>query len=96
MERAVVFCTCESIGLKDLPERVQLNISGSGLPATRQTLKQNEIALLDGAVWPTLDEMQKRYVQLILNEVEGNKRRAAALLGIGRRTLYRWLGEDEA
>ena len=47
-------------------------------------------------MWPTLDEMQKRYVQLILKEVDGNKRRAAALLGIGRRTLYRWLGEEES
>jgi len=29
-----------------------------------------------------------------LQQVDGNKRRAAALLGIGRRTLYRWIEPD--
>lgn len=95
VERAVVFCAGEHIGLKDLPERVQSNGGGGLVAAGGNSLQHIEAALLEGAVWPTLDEMQKRYVQLILKEVDGNKRRAAALLGIGRRTLYRWLGEEE-
>jgi DNA-binding protein Fis len=49
---------------------------------------------LAGVVLPTLDQLQKRYVNMVLKEVDGNKRRAAALLGIGRRTLYRWLDEE--
>ena len=93
---AVVFCATDSIGLKDLPERVQLNTGSQNNIAGHTNLKHHETALLEGQVWPTLDEMQKRYVQLILKEVDGNKRRAAALLGIGRRTLYRWLGEEES
>ena len=44
---------------------------------------------------PTLDEMQQRYMRYVLEQAGGNKRRAAALLGIGRRTLYRWLGESD-
>lgn len=96
VERAVVFCATDSIGLKDLPERVQLNTGSQNNIAGHTNLKHHETALLEGQVWPTLDEMQKRYVQLILKEVDGNKRRAAALLGIGRRTLYRWLGEEES
>ncbi|MCZ8014501.1 MAG: sigma-54 dependent transcriptional regulator [Limnobacter sp.] len=95
VERAVVFCAGELIALKDLPERVQLNAGQAVVPSTGQNLAVHDAALLEGAVWPTLDEMQKRYVQLILKEVDGNKRRAAALLGIGRRTLYRWLGEEQ-
>ena len=54
-----------------------------------------DAALLAGPVLPTLDQLQKRYVRKILDEVGGNKRRAAALLGIGRRTLYRWLDEAD-
>ncbi len=95
VERAVVFCAGEQIALKDLPERVQLNAGQAAVPSTGQNLAVHDAVLLEGAVWPTLDEMQKRYVQLILKEVDGNKRRAAALLGIGRRTLYRWLGEEQ-
>lgn len=96
VERAVVFCTGELIGVKDLPERVQTNAGLNVSAVNGQGLQQHETALLAGPVWPSLDEMQKRYVQLILKEVDGNKRRAAALLGIGRRTLYRWLGEEES
>ena len=44
--------------------------------------------------------MQQRYMRYVLEQAGGNKRRgtalvAAGLLGIGRRTLYRWLGESD-
>jgi DNA-binding NtrC family response regulator len=38
---------------------------------------------------PTLDEMEKRYLQHVLAAVGGNRSRAAEVLGIDRRTLYR-------
>jgi two-component system, NtrC family, response regulator AtoC len=41
----------------------------------------------------TLRELEKRYLRHVLERVDGNKRRAAALLGIGRRTLYRKIDE---
>jgi DNA-binding NtrC family response regulator len=52
---------------------------------------------------PTLSELEKRYIALILTECGGNKKRAAERLGIDRRTLYRALeragvaagGDDE-
>jgi DNA-binding NtrC family response regulator len=40
---------------------------------------------------PTLSELERRYIQLILNETGGNKKKAAEILGIDRRTLYRTL-----
>ena len=46
---------------------------------------------------PTLGELERRYIQLVLGECSGNKKKAAEKLGIDRRTLYRALergGED--
>ena len=40
---------------------------------------------------PTLAELERRYIELILRETAGNKKRAAEVLGIDRRTLYRTL-----
>ncbi len=40
---------------------------------------------------PTLEDLERRYIDLILRETGGNKKRAAARLGIDRRTLYRIL-----
>nr|MBI3613042.1 sigma-54-dependent Fis family transcriptional regulator [Nitrospirota bacterium] len=37
----------------------------------------------------TLEEMEKRYLQQVLQETGGNKVQAAKILGIDRRTLYR-------
>jgi two-component system, NtrC family, response regulator AtoC len=38
---------------------------------------------------PSLDEMEKRYLEHVLKATGGNKVRTAAILGINRRTLYR-------
>jgi two-component system NtrC family response regulator len=40
---------------------------------------------------PTLSELEKRYIALVLGECGGNKKKAAERLGIDRRTLYRAL-----
>jgi two-component system response regulator AtoC len=45
---------------------------------------------------PTLAELERRYIDLVLQETGGNKKRAAEILGIDRRTLYRSLGRVEA
>lgn len=44
--------------------------------------------------WPTLETLQKDYVDRVMAAVDGNKRRAAQVLGINRRTLYRWLESE--
>lgn len=91
MERAVTFCEEAVIGAEHLPERVQRprrrrpeNRADAGLPTE----------LLEGDMLPSLDELKRRYVHYVLDRVDGNKRRAAAFLGVGRRTLYRWLEES--
>lgn len=93
IERAVTFCSHPYIQVDDLPSRL---LNPSKAPSQdKSQVAGIEHQLLSGSVLPTLEELQRRYINHVLNEVDGNKRRAAALLGIGRRTLYRWLDEDE-
>src|SRR6185436_10983289 len=38
---------------------------------------------------PTLDDLERRYLLHVLNAANGNRTRAAEILGVDRRTLYR-------
>jgi two-component system, NtrC family, response regulator AtoC len=42
---------------------------------------------------PTMEELQRRYLQLVLTENGGNRRRTAALLGLNRRTIQRLIAK---
>ena len=42
----------------------------------------------------TLEQLERGYVEHVLERFGGNKKRAAEALGINRRTIQRWLGED--
>jgi two-component system, NtrC family, response regulator AtoC len=92
MERAVTFCDGEEISPMHLPERIRHSVAQSRVAADASTAGVPD-SLLAGDMLPNLDELKKRYVKYVLERVDGNKRRAAALLGVGRRTLYRWLDE---
>jgi DNA-binding NtrC family response regulator len=83
VERAVNLCEHEAITPDDLP------------PALRRPAEQD---FLDRAIekqW-TLAELEMAYARRVLAQTAGNKKRAAAMLGIDRRTLHRWLGEQDA
>jgi DNA-binding NtrC family response regulator len=45
---------------------------------------------------PTLAEVEKRYAREVLDATGGNKTRAAEILGIDRKTLYRLIGATPA
>ncbi|MGE6192267.1 sigma-54-dependent transcriptional regulator [Stutzerimonas stutzeri] len=91
IERAVTFCHGRRIELEHLPSRIADYRDDKARSAGAELLAQ----LSDGPLLPTLEELELRYIEHVLKLVDGNKRRAAALLGIGRRTLYRRLGERE-
>ena len=38
---------------------------------------------------PTLEEIEKRYFKFVLDKTGGRKEKAAQILGVNRRTLYR-------
>jgi DNA-binding NtrC family response regulator len=46
--------------------------------------------------WPTLAVLSRRYIDRALGHTNGNKTRAADLLGIDRRTLNRILARERA
>jgi len=73
IERLVVFSRGE-IDVGDLPPAV----------IAAPTLREQLFVGL-----PTLDELERRYLLHVLQEVGGNRSRAAETLGIDRRTLYR-------
>ena len=54
-------------------------------------------AMLDAAAEDGMDleELERRYIRVILERCQGNKAKAARILGIDRSTLWRKLGEAE-
>ena len=84
IEQVVAVCCDRLITIDDLPARFTDLVALASLPVMRPP-----VSLCDDH--PTLDELSRRYIRLILSETEGNKSRAAEILGINRRTLYRYL-----
>jgi two-component system, NtrC family, response regulator AtoC len=85
IEHAVAVCSNHHVRISDLPEHIIEQARPFALSAPRE----RPLSLIDDR--PTLDELSRRYIQFILSEAEGNKSRAAEVLGINRRTLYRYL-----
>jgi DNA-binding NtrC family response regulator len=80
IERAVALCDGELIGFDDLPAQVKERRSGDLLAG----------ALARGL---TLADLEREYIEQMLAAEGGNKTRAAARLGLDRKTLYRKLEE---
>jgi DNA-binding NtrC family response regulator len=76
IERAVALGSTRILVPDDLPSDVR------GLPLVSGAAPSRPM---------TLEEMKDWYVETVLRQVEGNKVRAAEILGIDRRTLYRML-----
>ncbi len=78
MERAVILSSGTSIGVSALPERV--------------TERRSEPLVTDRATPnPTLETIERAYIQFVLQSEQGNKTRAAEVLGIDPSTLHRKL-----
>jgi two-component system response regulator HydG len=79
IERGVILCKDDEITTADLPEEITGCPGGGGEPATAATAS--------GA--PTLEAMERQHIVTTLRQVSGHRGKAAALLGIDPKTLYR-------
>jgi two-component system, NtrC family, response regulator AtoC len=80
VERAVVLARADRITRDDLPEKVRAYRPEQLTPAR-----------LDPLELVALEEVERRYILRVLDAVHGNKSKAAQVLGLDRKTLYRRL-----
>ena len=88
IERAVAVAKGNVILPSDLPADVHGTTPPPGAAPTGGG-SSGSGGLIDDR--PTLAELERRYIALVLSECGGNKKKAAERLGIDRRTLYRAL-----
>jgi two-component system response regulator HydG len=75
VERLVVLSEGALIEEKDVPNQGEVTVEGFFRSATQDL--------------PTIDQLEARYMRLVLERTAGKKDKAAQILGINRRTLYR-------
>src|ERR1700676_5377131 len=83
IRRAVALCPSDMITLDCLPPE----IAGFTESLKEPAASHNERSIISDH--PTMDELQRRYLQLVLDENQGRKSRAAVVLGLDRRTVQR-------
>ncbi len=93
VERAVTFCHQDKI----LPEHLPLRIRRAAEDSDKAIDSYLSEFMAEESTMPSLAEVEAGYIRNVLERVNGNKSRAASILGIGRRTLYRRLdlGEND-
>lgn len=96
IERAVIIAAGRRIELSDLPEAIARNAATTTAAARSERLR----AVADGnrqeillEIPAALEEVEKMMISATLDYCEGDKSRAARLLNISRKTLYRKMAE---
>ncbi len=84
VERAVALARFEQLTLEDLPEKIR------AYRADRFVMSAD-----DASEIISIAELERRYIHRVIKMLNGNKARAAQLLGLDRRTLYRKLERYE-
>jgi DNA-binding NtrC family response regulator len=85
LESAIEYAALRSRGGEILPEDLPVKLLSEDF---RHAAGRLHLSELYGDL-PSLDELEKRYLIYILEKTEGNRTRAAEILGVDRRTLYR-------
>jgi DNA-binding NtrC family response regulator len=96
IERAVIIAAGRQIELEDLPEAICRHWLEHRRQARRvRSLADGPAVKLELEIPMSMDEIERRAIEATLNYTQGDKTRAARLLGIGRKTLYRKLQRYE-
>jgi two-component system, NtrC family, response regulator HydG len=80
VERAIVLAQGNRVEVEDLPDEVRQSAPGTGAPGLAATSR-------------TLAQVEREHILGVLDSVDGNRTKAATLLGIGSATLFRKLKE---
>jgi DNA-binding NtrC family response regulator len=85
LESAVEYAALHARGSEVAPEDLPAKLQTAEV---RQAASRSPLAALYEDL-PSLDELERRYLQHVLEATGGNRTRTAEILGIDRRTLYR-------
>ncbi len=98
IERAVIIASGRRIELSDLPEAVGkrvLDVQGQLRQERITAAGQGHASVLEIEVPSAIEEIERAAIEATLEYTGGDKSRAARMLGIGRKTLYRKLQQYE-
>jgi DNA-binding NtrC family response regulator len=84
LENALARAVAMAQGGVMVPADLPPQMSGEPAPS-RATIDED---------WPTLEELDRRYIDRVLERTGGNKTSAAAVLGVDRRTLQRLFAKE--
>ncbi len=96
IERAVIIASGRQIELDDLPDSISEMAAGSDSHSKVERIRataDGTAFMVDLEMPATMDEVEKQVIDATLKFTDGDKSRAARLLGIGRKTLYRKLDQ---
>jgi two-component system response regulator HydG len=97
LENAIEHCFSLSSGpvvhMKDMPTQLQNHMLQTRRSAARAEAAKHAPVLLAAGSVMSLADMEKETILSTLSKLNGDKLRAARLLGIGKTTLYRKLKE---
>ena len=99
IERAVIIASGRQIELDDLPEAIGRSANQASAHARQERAAaagEGRTIGIQVELPSAMDEIEKQVIEATLDYTGGDKSRAARLLNIGRKTLYRKLEQFEA
>ncbi|NBB80096.1 MAG: response regulator [Verrucomicrobia bacterium] len=76
----------QTLGRESLPPHLQRMLVGVRSETSEEAQRAQSFTI--DPPLPTLESVKQRYIRHLIENLDGNKRKAADLAGIGRRTLY--------